>query len=185
MPTLRRARFGGLSVIALATVFGAVGCLELEAFLSPCADLDIGLGVSKDGRKFVDGSWHLTSIDGVAFTGNYRLPDGATLTQGSMDFHTRYLDRGGCEDPQESRGEIIALYALKTAAGVAQKPKAQAGSFTFVNNPGVITLRALGKSGTGTANLPNNNLRIQAKIPLAVAGFSLGTVTYDMVFTRP
>jgi hypothetical protein len=167
-------------------VAGAVvpGC---EAFFSPCGDLlndrtgDITL---RNG--LVDGTWVLTSVDGVAFNGNRRLPDGSTLLKGELDFQTRTVVEGECKTPKETKGDVIALYQLKNAAGVIQRSKVQAGSFSFVNSTNVLTIGALGRSGSGSTTLSvyPSTFRIVAPIPLAVAGVELGTVDYNLVFTR-
>jgi len=176
------------AAVGVALVISATSC---AAILSPCSALN---STAEDDRnKFMDGTWVLTNVDGNPVNTGYRLLDGSVLNKGEMDFQTLRLEKGSCEDPKSSSGEIIALYALTNRQGVAQKSKVQAGSFKYTNDSRVVVLAALGRSASGTANLAKNtvvpgdlsSLQIAAKIPLAVEGFDLGgSITYNLLFRR-
>ena len=177
-------RYPLLAFAAIAVM--AVAIPACDAILSPCRQIS-----GYDLLNFMDGTWSLNSVDGKPFTGSFVLPDGGKLLKANMDFSTRNLKTGSCDKPGNSGGEVIALFQVSNTQNVVQHSKVQVGSFEYVNQTKTVTLRALGKSADGTAQLnfdpvhDNSTMRIAAKIPLSTGlGFDLGSITYNLTFTR-
>ncbi len=191
--TFRRGTRVLMSVIAVLCATGAVSCNPYDA-LNPC-----GEAVPYDEHpvgKFMDGSWFLRSINGTVFNGAFQLPDGAVLTTANMDFHTLRVEKGSCEDPEKSSGEVVAAYQL-TKAGKVLPVKIVVGGYEHKNKANSVIIRALGYTAGGTATVnvvvagglsgpayDNSTMDIAAKIPLGGDFIDLGSITYNLQFYR-
>ena len=157
------------------------GCDFIDGVLFPCAT-PLNFDTNDD---YVDGTWGLYSVNSAVFGGAYTLPDGAVLRSAQVSFHTLRLDKGSCDSPDESSGEVVAEYAVSKAGSI--KPlKVVVGGFTYKRKAKSVTLRVLGYTAAGSVNFAAvfDFFDLKAKIPLGGDIIDLGTVTYNLSFRR-
>ena len=156
------------AVLAAAAMLLSAGC---RTVFDP-KDLDV-LGL--------DGEWELTMVNGVtmsSYTPGFPLPERDDfLRAGTLLFTTTLAWGGGGTGVDESihEGTAVGVYELVNAQGTRVPPDQRAGDFEYDLVNDQVTLRALGRSATGTK--PGQTITFtQQNLPV------LGTVT--LVFTK-
>lgn len=177
------------AALVAASLASAMGCNEI---LFPCGDRSKELTAYANEAKFLDGDWTLVTVDGKPKPANgFPIPGTSDrVLLGELRFATFNVREGDCAKPKQSTGEVVAVYQIGDAAG---KPKGklqkQAGSFSYDHQAGRVTISALGHSAT--ANVTTQGVDIgsyrdmagSVPVPVKVAGFDFGTITFNVVFT--
>ena len=181
MTNRRPARAVLIATVAVVMVGAIVGsACHFDFVFSPCLE-------TFRPKDFLDGRWTLTTVDGQLIPVAGLVLPGSTdkLIAGTLFVNTFYLNEGTCEKPKGSRGQVIAVYLLKPAAS-AELRKSQLGSFDYDNITKGVTLRALGKAVSGTADPRSGIFEIVGVMdivaPIPVSGG--GTATHRLRFER-
>ena len=157
-------------------------CVSLAAFLLAAATTGCGVVDPCAFRADVgmDGRWDLVLVDGNPIpAAGYPLPFPSTdrLKSGSLWFQTKDVPlRSSCDADGviESRGDVVALYAITTSSGTPKPSKQYAGTFVYEHRNGVVTLKAFNNSIDGDRF--GDEFSVKPSIPLVG--------TYTLTFQR-
>lgn len=155
------------AAIALAVV--CLGTSSCFFFDDPCGDRYLS------GHRGMQGIWRVSLVDDkpIPANGSKLIGTDDYLVVGSVEFEETSVD-GTCDDPQVSRGTIIARFILGDGAGHSKPSEAYPGEYTLDHSTNVVTLRALDQQQVGTRSSDHNTFTLPVVDPVTGA-FTLTT----------
>lgn len=118
-----------------------------QSYTAPCAQEP----TQHESRGLLDGRWRATTINGQPAQG-WRLPSPRTETffSGIIEFQTLETEGSDCESILRSKGNAVAIYALRQANGTLPAASDRyVSTFRYNRENGKISFTAAGHTVDG------------------------------------
>jgi hypothetical protein len=134
-----------LSLLLITAIYVVASACEYTA---PCAaDPD-----KQESRGFLDGRWRATTINGQPAQG-WPIPGRTeTFFSGIIEFQTLQSEGDNCETVFRSKGNAVAIYALRQAGGSLPGSERYVSKFVYFHNDKTITFTAGPNEVQGTVS---------------------------------
>lgn len=137
----------GTLLLITAVYFVSAACGQATA---PCAKDPS----KQEARGLLDGRWRATTINGQPALG-WRLPSPRTETffSGIIEFQTLTTEGDNCDTIFRSKGDAVAIYALRDANGNLPAGSSRyVSKFTYFHDAKTISFTAGEQTVTGTVS---------------------------------
>jgi hypothetical protein len=137
-----------LSLLLITAIYVvASACQDLTA---PCAQDE----AKRESRGLLDKRWRVTTINGQPAQG-FPIPGRTeTFYSGIIEFQTTEAETegGNCEDIFRSKGEAVAIYALRQSSGNLSGSERYVSRFTYFHKDYTVSFTAGNQTVEGTVS---------------------------------
>jgi hypothetical protein len=139
----RLLKHTSLSLLLITAIY--VVASACESVTAPCAQDP----KTHESRGLLDGRWRATTINGQPAQG-FAIPGRTeTFYSGIIEFQTLETEGADCESILRSKGNAVAIYALRQSSGNLPGNERYVSTFRYNRENGKISFTAAGQTVDG------------------------------------